>query len=675
MPIQAQPDPNNPGQFRWVDSDTGRVVPNPSNPNEGRPQNAYGTAGEPATSPTTTPTPAATTPTTPPPTSTAPPATPAQSAQGSAASAAQTPPAIGAPSGQLGPGQQGPAPVVGQGGYTGMYTPDQGTAQAAAAVQQANLNVAAAYQAIQDQQQKVDAARALSIGEDPNGVKMQAAQSGLNAAYAQLSQAEDSLSTANTTYATSLNKFTDPQALAQAKQATAAAQEADARRALLTDDTPGGQRALNAAQAGAASAKAAADQASADAIRAKTPDEQRTLQAQADLYHQQASQISAQIGTPDNPGPLIRKANEEVNTQIATTGQVQSQTELNKATATRQNADANLSNAQADAQRALIAAGYPAAQTAQAQGAAAQSQATAAQTLEDIQAKKLGPAYGLDDKMKAAVAAIQNHIFGPGGTGNVQDANDLLGQFLTATLGGTNVFEASKAAAGQESINYGTQMAGVNALQAAQANRAGTLGSLTGNTLGTLAGMNAYAPKGSDAMAQAFAGVMGAMANKLTGPQFGPVQIPNPPPLPGFLAGFAAGHQAGSGQAAAQGAGTGGGQAAPTVNINVNGQPSGGPGVGATFNPQASTAAMNAAGFMDTPQGRAAMVGGTGAGPTPAPVAPAAPAGPASPNPYASYSSPPPINQDVPSFLGQYGLNLPNPMAVLGGRPYVGMGV
>ena len=85
--------------------------------------------------------------------------------------------------------------------------------------------------------------------------------------------------------------------------------------------------------------------------------------------------------------------------------------------------------------------------------------------------------------------------------------------------------------------------------------------------------------------------------------------------MPALLQSFAAGHHAGTAQAQAQGAP--GGQS-PTINVNVNGQPAGGANAGPTFNPQASTAAMNAAGFMDSPQGRAAMAaamgGGTGPG-------------------------------------------------------------
>lgn len=571
--------------------------------------------------------------------------TPTSTAQGAATSGGQAAPSVGAPSGQLNTGQQGPQPVAGQAGSQGMYTPDQATASAAAAVQQANLNVASAYQQIQDRQKDVDAATATSVA-DP--AKLQAATTALNAAYAQLSQAEDSLSTANTTYATSLDKFTDPQALAQADQAKAAAAEAKARTALLTDDTPGGQRALNAAQAGLASAQAASAQADADAKKLTAGPQRDALEGQAAQSQAQAAQINLLIGTKDNPGPLIQKAQAEVGTQLATTDQLQSQSRLNDATAARQLADGRLSDAQAAVGQAQVAAGLPAAQ-------AAQAQATAQQTLEAIRQKQLGPAYGLQQQIDA-INQIASRVWGPGGSGDPADANQFLQQYVSATLGGTTISDAAKAAAQQQGVNYGTTMAGTNALQAAQASRANAFAGFGGNVLGTLEQMNMYAPKGSTGMADAFSGVMNAMANRIAPQGFGPASIPQAPQLPPFLQAFAAGHQAGTQQAQAQG---GGGQAAPTVNINVNGQSAGtsaapvaAPVAGAApappttplgaFNPQISTAAMNQLGFQDTPQGRAAMaqIFGPGNGPVAAGTTTTNPAAMPGAGPGGAQSSP-----------------------------------
>ena len=84
-----------------------------------------------------------------------------------------------------------------------MFTPDQATTQAAASVQQANLNVASAYNEIAEATGRSRPPLRWSRA-DPLGTKLPSATQTLNSAYSQLSQAEDSLSTANTTYSTSL---------------------------------------------------------------------------------------------------------------------------------------------------------------------------------------------------------------------------------------------------------------------------------------------------------------------------------------------------------------------------------------------------------------------------------------------------------------------------------------
>ena len=618
-------------------------------------------------------------------------ATPSQSAAASATSAGQTAPSVGAAQ-----------------GAQGMFTPDQATTQAAASVQQANLNVASAYNEIQKQQQALDAATA-AAGSDPiaGPAKLQSATTALNSAYSQLSQAEDSLSTANTTYSTSLtaaikSNTVDPSqvdlATRTAAKADADAAEATARTKLLTDDTPGGQRALNAAQAGLSSANAASAQATADATKLKAGPEADALRQQGALSKAQADQITAQIGTPDNPGPLIRKANEEVNTQVATTDQVKSQSNLNDATARKQDADAGLSKAQADAQNALLAAGGPQATVAATLGQANQSNATAAAALAKIQQDKLGPTYGLQDQLNA-IKTIHDQVFGPSGSGSPQErqkqADDLLSQYFNATVGGTTPYAASVAAANAGLTAYGTQMSGTNALQQAQASRAASYAGLAGSELGTLAGMNAYAPKGSTAMAGAFQSLQDDMARRMAA-QFPTAPIPNAPPLPAFLQQFGPAGPGGAppaGAAATPGgpAGLAGPAGAPA------GAPAPVPGGGPVFNPQGSTAAMNQAGYMDTPAGRAAMslvnpalMGTPGAVPaTPATAAtPATPATPSMPASIANYAGQPgtltpqqAFNQGFtsntpayPNVLAMYGLNMPSPMQMLGGNPYVGMG-
>ena len=552
---------------------------------------------------------------------------------------------------------------------------------------------ASAYNEIQKQQQALDAATA-AAGSDPiaGPAKLQSATTALNSAYSQLSQAEDSLSTANTTYSTSLtaaikSNTVDPSqvdlATRTAAKADADAAEATARTKLLTDDTPGGQRALNAAQAGQASANAASLQATADATKLKAGPEADALTQQAAASRAQAAQINAQIGTPDNPGPLIRKANEEVNTQVATTDQVKSATALNDATARKQDADAGLSTAQAAAQNALITAGGPAATVAATQGQANQSNAAAAASLAKIQQDKLGPTYGLQDQLNA-IKTIHDQVFGPSGSGSPQErqkqADDLLSQYFNATVGGTTPYAASVAAANAGLTAYGTQMSGTNALQQAQASRAASTAGLAGSEFGTLAQMNAYAPKGSTGMAVAFQQLQDDWAKRMAA-QFPNAPIPNAPPLPAFLQQFGPAGPGGPQTAGPAGAPGGvpfqSGQIAPSM----------------PFNPQTSPLIAGGA-QLQLAGGNAAAGAPAGAGvgsvpATPATAAtPATPATPSMPASIANYAGQPALtpqqafNQGLaantpppPNVLSMYGLNLASPLQMLGGNPYVGMPV
>ena len=304
-------------------------------------------------------------------------------------------------------------------------------------------------------------------------------------------------------------------------------------------------------------------------------------------------------------------------------------------------------------------------------------------------------------------------MFGPGGSGTPeqrrQQADNLLGQFFNATVGGTTPYAASVAAENANLTGYGTQMSGVNALQAAQASRASSYAGLAGSELGTLAGMNAYAPKGSTAMAGAFQYLQDDMAKRMAS-QFPTAAIPGPPALPSFLQQFANPATGGP-------AGPGGAPVAAGAPVGAAaGAPGPVPGGGPAFNPQGSTAAMNAAGFMDTPAGRAAMAasnpallaspGGAVApaqawrpGPGQTPVAaglqgrsdvmPAGASAPTMPASIANYATPgggltpqqafaqgfQGNTPTLPDVLRMYGLNMPNPMSILGGQPYMGMGV
>jgi hypothetical protein len=154
--------------------------------------------------------------------------------------------------------------------------------------------------------------------------------------------------------------------------------------------------------------------------------------------------------------------------------------------------------------------------------------------------------------------------------------------------------------------------------------------------------------------------------------------------MPSFLQQFA--NPAAGGQALPGGAPVAAG--APVV---AGGAPGAVPGGGPAFNPQASTAAMNQQGFMDTPAGRAAMAAANPALLASRGAAPAAPvaAGGSMPASIANYATPgggltpqqafaQGFTANTPSYpnvLQMYGLNMPNPMSILGGQPYMGMGV
>jgi hypothetical protein len=437
-----------------------------------------------------------------------------------------------------------PVPSVGApqgtGLQQGMFTVDQATEAAAKEIQAANVDAAnigaqrIAQQNVVTQAQKdvTDAGPAASAAQQSALSNATSVLTGLDA---RLSSAQQRVESANAAYSTALTsamKLVDPTqidvAQAQIRKSDQDAATAKAQADTLLAGAPGA-RELTAQQATAAAATAAHDQSLADAQNAKTPYEQQQLLEQARALAAQADSTNALIQ------PTVDKVKAETGLDLANT-------DVARASVQSTLADAGLKNAQADYQRAIIpgAPALQAGQTAQAAGAGAASQATAQATLEGIKQKQQGPLYGLVDQVgliKQAVGAVQQQIFGPGGSGDPNEANDLLNQYVTATIGGTTPFEASKAAASQQGVNYGTQMAGVNALQSAMASRANAYSTLAGGALGTLEQMNAYAPKGSTAMAGAFQSILDTMANRLAQPQFAPTQIPTPPPMPTFLQG------------------------------------------------------------------------------------------------------------------------------------------
>jgi hypothetical protein len=601
--------------------------------------------------------------------------TPAPAPAPAPAAATPTGPAAGPPS----PG----------GLNAGGYTVAQITAQSDQELLQANADVAKLWEGINAQRQAVADLQAGGLAADPTGSKLQNATSQLNSQYSTLSAAMQRVETANASRATTLQKAIDAATLdpsqvdlakAQASKATSDSDLSKTQRDVL-DKGSQGQRDLVAAQATQASATAAASLATAAATTAKTPAEIDQLKAQARALGAQADQTEQLL-----PG-LIEKQKAETGLTVAQTDLTGSQSSLAKAQAGQADAQSGLIKAQTKQTAATTDTLLPA-QAGLATAQAGLATAQAASTTADIQKGLQGPTYGLQDQLKA-ILQIHDQIFGPGGSGTPdqrkQQANDLLEQYFNATVGGTTPYAASVAAANAGLTAYGTQMSGTNALQAAQASRANAYAGLAGTELGTLAGMNAYAPKGSTAMAGAYRSLMDDMAQRLGAPQFAAAPIPNAPALPAYLQGFA--NPAGPGGAAPAGfmdtpAGRAAMAAANPSLLATPGRPATAPTT-AGAPPPATPVATNGAG----PAPGSNYPGGvayTGGVPPwlaqPGPSMPASIANYAQPggavSPQQAFTQGFQANTPaLPNVLSMYGLNMPSPMQMLGGNPYIGMGV
>jgi hypothetical protein len=431
----------------------------------------------------------------------------------------------------------------------GNYSLDQILAAPAAQVQQANIDVAQTWDQIKTAQQTVAQYQASTNPLDQQ--KLAGATSTLNSLYTSLSASESRLESANTAYSTALLKGIDSVQLtpeqkslysAQADNARAQAAQANANAKVITDGSEG-QRALASAQAGLASANAAAAEATARATAAKTPAETNQLNAQADALRAQAASTNALL-----PG-LAAKQQAETGLTVAQTDLTSANSAFVQAQTVSEGAKGRLADAQASLSGAQATQLVPAqAGLAGAQAGLAGAQTAASQA--GVQKDLLGPMYGLQDQINA-IRSIQQQVFGPGGSGDPEHANQLLQDYLQATVGGTTPYAASVAAANYGQNQYATQASMYNAAQQALSTRANALSGLAGNVLGTLSPMNANAPAGSTAMAAAFRDVMNFAASQQAAAQQqfaqqlgqpgGTLQQPTPPALPGYLARFAGG--------------------------------------------------------------------------------------------------------------------------------------
>jgi hypothetical protein len=290
-----------------------------------------------------------------------------------------------------------------------------------------------------------------------------------------------------------------------------------------------GNRDLVVAQVGEAAARALGETQQADVYR-----------AQADQIRQQTAQL-----LPAQAALTTQQANQAQSNALLATAQA---TGLVPAQAAQALGGAQLAGAQA----ANVAARTPAeigllgGQTTGALAGAAQNIAQAGALQAGVQKDLLGPMYGMPEQINAfrdMVNSVAGTVFGPGGSGNPQDANDLLGQYITSKLGGTTPAAAATIAGNLAQQGYATAAGMANAAQAAQAARANAYQALGGNVLGTLAAMNVNAPAGSTALAGAFQDVMGQMANRLNAPQFAAPQTLPQAQMPTFFQKYFSGAQ------------------------------------------------------------------------------------------------------------------------------------
>jgi hypothetical protein len=467
---------------------------------------------------------------------------PGTNLQGSAAPVAAAPTPGPAPTDQPAPApaadQAPPAPAPATDQATPQATPDQTPPQAPLDYQSVANQ---AYQALIQSKGSLDTVNAniqntqQQIAALPGGVNNPAFDSlnaQLTSLYNQQYQANQNWSLASDRYTTVANQAINSQQLTPAQvqqigaQTTtlqqqgalygAQAQQVGAQTQLISQ----GQLPLTQAQAGLTQAQTG-----------QTAAQTGLIGAQTGLVGAQAGQVGAQTGlTQAQTGLTGAQAG---LTQAQAAGILGGQLPL-------QAAQAGLAGAQAQNVAALTP-GQVGLQGAQTQLAGAQGVnqlAGAAGTLAQIQAAQQGPLFGLQDRINL-IRQAQQAVFGPGGSGNPDDANNLLQQYVQSAIGGTTPYQAATTAAQAAQNQFGTQASLYNAAQGALASRANALTGLGGSILGTLGQMNANAPAGSTALAGAFRDVMNYMAGQTQSGALAPPTPPTPPAMPSFLQAYA----------------------------------------------------------------------------------------------------------------------------------------
>jgi hypothetical protein len=347
-------------------------------------------------------------------------------------------------------------------------------------------------------------------------------------------------------------KALEPQWQSLADKYTADAAEARQRTSAAEAAAPA-QRGLLVAQATSAQANAALANAQAANLQATSAATIANLQASANQSNASAANLLSQSGlTAAQTQKALVDLGVEPRSAEATAGTL----EANRAIAER-----NLAN-------------MPTAEQAgrATEAAIATSQAGAAQAAANVGRTVLGPTFGLQQQMDAikqiADSMRQGNIpLGTDPSSAIQHMNDQLNRYLQATIGGTTIAEASKAAQTAQENLLQQQVTQRQQEATLQGQGLSSAASAFGSAISPLIGAVKDLPAGSTALGPAaaamFAPFLAAARGGLVQP---PAQIA-PPALPPFLQNFLAPKPAAAPQTSAP----------VTINIGGGGGP---PGLG-----------------------------------------------------------------------------------------------
>jgi hypothetical protein len=382
-----------------------------------------------------------------------------------------------------------------------------------------------AQQAYNDAVQRLNA---LPLGaDDPN---YRYAVQNVDSAFATWQRAQENVIRGTDSIASTMQKAIDSRALEPqwktlADKYTADANEARQRTADAAAAGPA-QRGLLVAQASASAANAALANAQAANLQATSAATVANLQAQANQSNASAANALASAGlTQAQTRKALVDLGVEPRSAEATAGTLE---------ANRQIAERNLAN-------------MPTAEQAgrATEAAIATSQAGAAQAAANVGRTVLGPTFGLQQQMDAikqiADSMRQGNIpLGTDPSSAIQNMNDQLNRYLQATIGGTTIAEASKAAQTAQENLLLQQVTQRQQEATLQGQGLSSAASAFGSAISPLIGAVKDLPAGSTALGPAaaamFAPFLAAASGRLITP---PPQV-SMPSLPPFLQNFLA---------------------------------------------------------------------------------------------------------------------------------------